>query len=90
MKAIWKFPLSMIDSQSILMPEGAQVLAVQVQGGVPCLWALVDTEAPQVSQTVRIHGTGHRCDDTLDRHNYLGTFQLERGALVFHVFGWIN
>jgi hypothetical protein len=86
MKTIWKFPLQVIDSQVVSMPRGAKPLTVQVQDGKPCLWAIVDPEAAKEDRVVEIHGTGHQTNKTLDRHYYIGTFQLEGGALVFHAF----
>lgn len=86
MRAIWKYPLAMTGSQVVSVPEGAQTLEIQVQRGQPCVWALVDPEAPKGDVEVRIHGTGHPIPDNLDDFLYLGTFQLEGGALVFHAF----
>lgn len=83
-KKIYKYPLEVEDIQSIKMPEGAQVLCVQVQNNIPCVWAVVDVEAPLEERVFYTHGTGHRILD----HNatYLGTYQLYNGGLVFHVF----
>ena len=86
MKSIWKFPLQVMDSQEIEMPSHAQVLTVQVQGEQPCLWAIVTPYAPKVTRTVRIYGTGHPAPDDLSRADYVGTFQLMGGGLIFHVF----
>ena len=86
MKTVFKYPLQVKDKQEIQMPVGAEILCVQVQGGTPCLWAKVDTEAAyDIKRTIRIYGTGHHInqDEPLD---YIGTFQLENGVLVFHVF----
>lgn len=84
MKTIWKYQLH---DQSILMPWGAQVLAMQAQNDQPCLWAVVDTG--RVADQVRrflTYGTGHRLPDGHSQANYVGTYQLREGASVFHVF----
>lgn len=82
MKAIWKFPLEILDLQEIAIPKGAIVRAIQVQDGRPCLWAEVDSEAPKITHEFRTYGTGHPMDT--DWPFYLGTYQV--GALVFHVY----
>jgi len=86
MKRIHKYPLvaGVIDRQSISLPAGARVLTAQVQHGVICLWAEVDTD--ETSEELRefvIHGTGH---DMLNHLHYIDTVQLDGGYLVFHVY----
>lgn len=85
MKTIWKWEFSVKDKFTIDMPVGAKVLAVQTQAGVPCFWALVDSDAPRKMRTFRVYGTGHPCPDA-PFQEYIGTFQLSGGALVFHLF----
>ena len=84
MNSIWKYPLRIADEQTIDFPEGAEVLAVQVQKGAPCLWVRVDPAAPKTPRKIITHGTGHPVPETTGR--YIGTYQIEGGALVFHVF----
>lgn len=83
-KTIFKFVLDMTDEQTVELPVGAVPLCVQVQHGAPCLWALVDSTAPKESKSIVIHGTGHSISETVGQ--YLGTFQLDNGYLVFHAF----
>jgi hypothetical protein len=83
--AIWKFPLRVDDVQVIDVPLGARPLTVRVQGDEVCLWALVELEHPPAKMTVRIAGTGHVRTDLL-ASEYVDTFYLDGGALVFHVF----
>lgn len=84
-KTIYKYPLSADDPQIITMPQNAQILCVQVQREIPCIWALVNPEESGVEREFVIHGTGHPIKDTSHYH-YIDTFQLQNGALVFHVF----
>ena len=84
MPTIWKFPLVVSDVTGAPMPRGAKVLCVQAQHDVPCIWALVDPDAPVEPREFRIIGTGHPITDELGP--YVGTFQLMGGGLVFHVF----
>ena len=84
MKTIWKYQIQTTDYQDIEMPIEAQILTVQVQNGEPCLWALIDPDQKRGIRQIRIIGTGHIIDNSIDE--YLGTYQLRDGALVFHVF----
>lgn len=89
MKTIWKYEIAVDDIQNIDMPESSEILCVQMQGSTPCIWALVDPEnkvrVPRVLITV---GTGHKIfiDDKNFRLNYIGTYQMMGGSLVFHLF----
>ncbi len=85
MKSIYKYPLVVQDEFVIVMPEGARLLDVQVQHGQPVCgpWStrrrirrngaspFVEQDTPQTASILR---------------PTLGTFQLEGGALVFHLF----
>jgi hypothetical protein len=85
-KAVWKFPIPFPpreDMFTLRVPEGATPLTVQMQRGQPQLWALVDTDAPRTDYLFRIAGSGHPIDEVVQ---YIGTFQMASGDLVFHVF----
>lgn len=86
MKSIWKYELAITDHQTLALPKGAQVLTAQAQNNVPCLWVLVDVDQEAESRTFHIVGTGHPADHVCELP-HLGTFQIHKGALVFHVFG---
>jgi hypothetical protein len=66
------------------MPSSAQPLCAQMQGITPMLWALVDGDEQTVDWHVRCYGTGHPLEDYPGQ--YVGTFQMGDGALVWHVF----
>lgn len=80
---IWKFPLALKDEQFIDMPRASETLCVQVQRGVPVLYAHCFPSLPNSKRRFYIHGTGN---ENLIMGRYVGTFQLNDGALVFHVF----
>lgn len=87
--AIWKFPFLPPESGNaiaIAMPKHARLLHVAPQGaeGQPCIWALVDTAAELESRTFNIYATGQVLPFHCGRHR--GTFLLEDGNLVFHLF----
>lgn len=85
-KTIWKYAVSLDDDVRIDMPLGAQPLTVQTQDGGPTLWALVDPSMPVASYGFRVFGTGQIMPNDVDVDQYIGTFQLHGGALVFHLF----
>ena len=86
MEAIWKQPLECADHQVVSLPVGAKVLCVQAQSEQPCLWFVTpEVDNPKTElRTFAIHGTGHPCVTV--NGIYIGTFQLQGGSLVFHVF----
>lgn len=83
---IWKFAVPITDRQTIDMPQGAQVLSVQMQDDDPCVWALVDPDKPLEPRQFRWYGTGHPFD--IRQHRFVGTVQITTDwrALVFHLF----
>jgi hypothetical protein len=82
-RQIWKFPITSPDGTRIDMPQGARILTVQMQAGMPTLWAVVDPEAPRRARYFRVVGTGHTHEAGVFR-DYLGTVQ--DGPFVWHVF----
>lgn len=86
MKTIWKYSLNVDDIVTLEMPEGAEVLTIQTQYGEPQIWALVDPIKPSVKRHFRVYGTGHNISYNILKENYIGTFQMYQGQLVFHLF----
>jgi hypothetical protein len=84
MKAIWKYPIKVAAEQSIEMPIGAEILCVQLQHDIPVLWAKVSPDGWPVKRTIVIHPTGHEFEEY--RSRYIGTFQMEGGMYVWHVY----
>lgn len=86
-RTIWKFPVTVTDKFVVDMPKGAQMLAVQTQGGAPFLWALVDPGAEREQVGFRVFGTGHDAVAAVGPGAfYVGTFQMQGGGLVFHLY----
>ena len=81
---IWKWELEITDRQELSMPVAARLLDVQMQNGRPCLWASCDENAQRVQRIIDIYGTGNPMPE--NPGEYIGTFQVEGGLLVFHVF----
>jgi len=86
MITIHKYELEVTDNQKISMPYDFEILSVQVQHGKPCLWARINTAKSEVKVEIIIKGTGHPHlpDDLVG--DYIGTFQINDGDLVFHAF----
>lgn len=80
---VWKFTLN--PDTPVKMPKGAKVLKVDTQNGGPVLWALVDSDEALEERIFSVVGTGWSVSN-LENATYHGTFMLEDGALVFHVF----
>lgn len=81
---IWKWTLEITGEQTLLLPAGAKLLDVQMQNGDCCLWAICDEKAEKAPRHIAIYGTGHPIQD--DPGEYIATFQVYNGALVYHVF----
>lgn len=82
---IWKWTLAVKDEQTIELPMNAKLLSVQMQGELPQLWALVDENQPRKQgRRIAIYGTGNPMPDSPGE--YISTFQMHDGALVFHAF----
>ena len=87
MKSIWQFEFTIQDHVTIQMPRGASILSVQMQRRTPCIWAEVDTSADVTDFRFRIFGTDHPIPEEVATHlDYIGTFQMHSGDLVFHLY----
>lgn len=84
MTTIWKFPIDLSQGPRVAidMPMDAKILTLQVQNGVPCLWALVDPSAPIETKPFVVVGTGH--EKPIHATAYVGTWQ--DGPFVWHLF----
>mgnify|MGYP000965629744 CR=1 FL=1 len=85
---VYKYEIKSGEYQDLLMPKGAKILTVQVQGRSVCIWALVNPDNELESRRFLIAGTGHAIEGSVDNLLYIGTFQItwEIFPLVFHVF----
>ncbi len=86
---VYKYPLPIEAEGFIEMPAGAKILSVQAQRGIPMVWALVDpTTKALAKHWFFVFGTGTPIDFDLGDASFLGTFQLEDGLVMVHV--WDN
>jgi hypothetical protein len=84
---VWKYEIPIADEFTLDLPDNAELLTVQVQPmqGV-MVWALVNPEAPKRRRTFHLAGTGHPMEYKPHDLRFIGSFQLDGGALVFHLF----
>jgi hypothetical protein len=79
---IYKYPFEISDEVRLDMPIDAKILCVEVQAGVPMMWALVNPRAVNTTRRFRVIGTGHLFDTSY--LVYVTTFQ--QPPFVWHVF----
>lgn len=84
MKKVLKFPLKITDDQTVVMPEGSQILTVQTQHDTVTIWALCPETLKKQPRRIEIFGTGHPIPN--GNRTYLGTAITQGGSLVWHVF----
>jgi|SRR6476620_5842364 len=83
-ETIYKYQFRVTDRFMLTLPVGARILAVQVQQGIPCIWAQVDPKADSVTRFFRVFGTGRLMESDVPLQ-YLGTFQIQN-TIVFHLY----
>ena len=88
MKAIWKFPLGDDRKTVIKMPKDAVWLTVHEQFREGVIWAMVnipDTPEDYEERVFESINTGREFELT-PNHNYIGTYHIDGGNYVVHVF----
>lgn len=78
---IWKFPFPIRDQFAIEMPADSKIVLLELQGGEPCLWAIVHPRMCKVTRRFRIVGTGHPIEAGLE---HVASFQ--QLSFVWHLF----
>jgi len=93
MEAIYKYQIEINSIITITMPKGAKILTVQSQL-IPhdllnqdqvCIWAIVDTDTDKKEiRMFTCYRTGRKHEKI--KGTYIGTFQLNNGEFVGHLF----
>jgi len=83
MDVIYKYQLALQGVDTITAPLKFKPLHIDLQQGVPCLWALIDNEFPDREYKIYTYGTGHPIPDVEDKQ-YICTYQ--QSMFVWHVF----
>lgn len=87
MMTIHKFPVEP-GVFTVALPRHARVLSVQTQKGHPVMWVYLDDDPDLSTKEDRRFvavGTGHNCE-VVRNMRFVGTFQLDGGELIFHLF----
>jgi hypothetical protein len=92
MKMIYKYPLGTEIYHNMVteveMPRNAEILSLQMQGGIPVIWAIVNPKKQKRKYVFHVCGTGYEMLDYERKHYvYVGTVQ-QSGlmTLVWHIF----
>jgi len=89
MLTIWKYQLPITPGvHEIEAPAANTPLAVQIQDGLPCLWAIVDDDEDKIPYKIVIAETGKPLPP--DTGHYIGTYQLPSGQTVHHLFEYMG
>ena len=84
MLKIFKYSVDYSDTFDLDLPKHWVFLHVDTQGDEPFMWLLVDPEDEVERHTFYVRSTGQPF--TGQEGDYLGTFLLANGTLVFHLF----
>lgn len=86
-KVVYKYEIPPADPVTLDLPVGAVPLHFAAQNNRMMLWALVNPKRAETKKRYfRLAGTGHPITDEFEDLKYIGTCQLDGGALIFHLF----
>lgn len=87
--AIYKYQLSITETQNLELPIGAEILTAQNQHETACIWVFINKlQTTKETRTIKIFGTGQIIKS--ENLKYISTIQLDGGAYVFHIFEQTN
>lgn len=81
---IWKYGIE-IGKFDLAVPMGAQILHVNVIGGIAYFWAKVDPSCENETRVFEVFCTGQPIPNA-QGYSYVGTFVLFGGGFVGHLF----
>lgn len=85
-RVIFKYQMPVLEHFTMQLPQGAEIIRMEDQGGMFWLWAVIDTEAPVEEREFYAFKTGAKIPDGL-RLRYLGFcavfVQMELGLYIF-------
>lgn len=82
MRTIYKYPIVIQPRQVLPLPDDYKILHIELQDGVPCLWADIDTENPITNCVILMFGTGWELPRSPIAH--IATLQV--GIYVWHFY----
>jgi len=83
---ILKYEVLLEGTFSIEMPNDGVILSMQVQHNIPYIWVQVGSNMKLNKRNFRILTTGEAFDIISSKERYIGTFQLNVGSFVGHLF----
>lgn len=84
---IWKQAIEITHQQLVQLPAGAQIMHVDMQSGIPCIWFMVNTlgmSSFREGRHIRCYGTGHDIIEDPKQLTHLST--VMDGSYVWHFF----
>lgn len=81
MKTLYKYP---IDQETILLPEGAEILHIGLQNDEPFVWAIIDPEIKLMRCYLFVFGTGVFLP--ANEMEFIKTLICYKGSIVLHIF----
>ena len=87
-RAVYSYAIKFEPEQDLLLPNGAEILDVQLQHGFWMLWALIDPNEKMVQlRHIRLVGTGHEFDDASSVVlTHIATVPQVDGNFMWHFF----
>jgi hypothetical protein len=84
-QTIWKYNLQVTEEHILQIPEGSQILSLQLQGTQPVLWVLVDESRLPLKRRMYTYSVGKQLTPPPAGQTYVGTYQLSP-TMAYHVF----
>lgn len=81
---IFKQTLKIEDTQTLLLPFNSKILSLQTQRGIPVIWYECEEQNSLTPFVLDTYPTGANLPE--NHGTYIGTYQLQDGDLVFHVY----
>jgi len=91
MNTIYKYKLKQQELQYVELPLGAKILTAQGLGVHVWVWALVEAEQKKKERRwIAMYKTGEPIQVKIEELVFLNTVQFEDGALVLHIFEFVE
>lgn len=85
-RVIYKYQMPVLEEFTMSLPEGAEIIRMEDQGGMFWMWAVVNTDAESTTRHFRAFKTGAKIPDGLNIR-YVGFcavfVQMELGLYIF-------
>lgn len=74
------------NSNSISLPENAEVLCIKLQNNQPFIWVLLNDSEPVIERFFGLFVTGENIRGNFKIKDYIGTVLMQQDSFVFHLF----